>query len=92
MARAGGDVISVDWRQDLGTAWGRIGERAIQGNLDPGVLFAPREYIRRRAAQVLESAGGRPGHIFNLGHGIIVGTPVDNVAALVDSVHELSRR
>ncbi len=93
VAKAGGDVVSVDWRIGLDTAWERIGtDRAIQGNLDPGVLFGPAEYIRKRAKEVLDRAGGRPGHIFNLGHGIILGTPVDSVAILVDSVHELSRR
>ncbi|MFQ5354569.1 MAG: uroporphyrinogen decarboxylase family protein, partial [Thermodesulfobacteriota bacterium] len=93
VARAGGDIISVDWRISLDTAWERIGaDRAIQGNMDPGVLFGPAEFIKKRAADVLERAGGRPGHIFNLGHGIILGTPVDSVATLVDSVHELTRK
>jgi len=93
VARAGGDVVSVDWRISLNTAWERIGtDRAIQGNLDPGVLFGPPEYIKKRAADVLAEADGRSGHIFNLGHGIILGTPVDSVTALVDGVHELTQK
>ncbi len=89
----GGDVVGVDWRIRLDVAWQRIGHRrAIQGNLDPAVLFAPRDEIKKQVQGILRMAGGRPGHIFNLGHGIIVGTPVDNVRALVDYVHELSAR
>ncbi|HLC17753.1 MAG TPA: uroporphyrinogen decarboxylase, partial [Thermodesulfobacteriota bacterium] len=92
LAEAGGDVIGIDWRVRLDRAWERIGfERAIQGNFDPGILFGPVEGIRKRAKEIIDQAGGRPGHIFNLGHGIILGTPVDNVQALVDSVHEFSR-
>jgi uroporphyrinogen decarboxylase len=87
MAEAGGDVIGVDWRIPLDQAWARIGDRAIQGNLDPAVLLAPREEIARRVREVLRRAGGRPGHIFNLGHGIMPGTPVDNVKLVVDLVH-----
>ena len=89
MAEAGGGVIGVDWRIRLDDAWRAIGERAIQGNLDPLVLLADRAEIRRRAHDVLRQAAGRPGHIFNLGHGILPQTPVDNVVALVDAVHEL---
>ena len=90
---AGGDVIGLDWRVDLAEAWGRLGPGvAVQGNLDPTVLFAPVEEVRRRASAVLDAAGGRPGHIFNLGHGIMPKTPVDNVRALIDHVHEASRR
>ena len=93
VAAAGGDVIGVDWKIDIDTAWEIVGHsKAIQGNLDPVVLFSDRDYIRKRAREVLDAAGGRPGHIFNLGHGIILGTPVDNVKALVDAVHEFSRR
>lgn len=88
-AEAGGDCIGVDWRIRLDDAWQAIGERAIQGNLDPLVLLADREEIRRRALDVLRQAAGRPGHIFNLGHGILPQTPVDNVIALIDMVHEL---
>jgi uroporphyrinogen decarboxylase len=73
---AGGDVIGVDWKVRLNEAWDVIGPGfAIQGNLDPVTLFGPVDYIRKRAKEILEAAGGRPGHIFNLGHGIIVGTP-----------------
>jgi uroporphyrinogen decarboxylase len=88
-AEAGGTVIGVDWRIRLDDAWRSIGERAIQGNLDPLVLFADRKEIRQRARAILRQATGRPGHIFNLGHGILPQTPVDNVIALVDAVHEL---
>ncbi len=90
---AGGDVIGVDWAIDLDTAWQRIGDdHAIQGNLDPAALFAPWDALRTRAQQVLDRAGGRPGHIFNLGHGILPETPTDNVKRLVDFVHETSAR
>lgn len=93
VAEAGGDVIGVDWRIDLDKAWERIGyDRAIQGNLDPMALFAPPKVIREKVKRILERAGNRPGHIFNLGHGIHKETPVENVIALVEAVHELSRR
>jgi uroporphyrinogen decarboxylase len=86
-------IIGVDWRIRLDDAWRAIGfDRAVQGNLDPGVLLSDRAEIRRRAAEVLTQAAGRPGHIFNLGHGIFPQTPVDNAIALIDAVHELSRR
>ncbi len=87
MAEAGGDVIGVDWRIPLDVAWARIGERAIQGNLDPAVLMAPRAELERQVREVLRRAGGRPGHIFNLGHGIMPGTPVESVKLVVDLVH-----
>lgn len=90
---AGGDVIGVDWRVRLDEAWKTIGHNhAIQGNLDPVVLFGPVSTIRKRVKEIIGMAGGRPGHIFNLGHGIILGTPVDNVRAVVDAVHEFSRK
>jgi uroporphyrinogen decarboxylase len=93
MREAGGDVIGLDWRVDLGEAWARLGDSvAVQGNLDPIALFAEIPEIKRRAGNILDSAGGRPGHIFNLGHGILPQTPVDHVIALVDAVHEMSRR
>ena len=93
ISQCGGDVVGVDWRIRLDTAWERIGHgRAIQGNLDPTVLFAPRTEIKRQVETILDMADRRAGHIFNLGHGIIVGTPVDNVKALVDYVHELSTK
>jgi len=88
MNEAGGDVIGLDWRVDLPVVWERLGEVAVQGNLDPSVLFAARQEVCRRARALLERVGGRPGHIFNLGHGILPHTPLDNVLALVDAVHE----
>jgi uroporphyrinogen decarboxylase len=91
MRRAGGDVIGVDWRVDIGEAWGRIGyDVAIQGNLDPVVLLAPVDLIEKEVKRILDGVKGRPGHIFNLGHGILPNTPAENVAALVDMVHEYS--
>jgi len=93
LSEAGGTVIGVDWRVRLDDAWRTVGyDRGVQGNLDPALLFAPREKIRRGASEVLRQAGNRPGHIFNLGHGVHEHTPVDNVIALVDMVHEMSQR
>ena len=92
-AETGGAVIGVDWRVRLDDAWRTVGhDRAVQGNLDPLVLMADVDEIRRRAQDVLDQADGRPGHIFNLGHGILPQTSVDHVIALVDAVHELSAR
>jgi uroporphyrinogen decarboxylase len=89
VARAGGDVIGVDWRRPLDEVWRAIGyDRAIQGNLDPAVLLAPWRELRYQIDDVLDRAAGRPGHIFNLGHGVLPDTPVDNVRRLVDYVHE----
>ena len=86
---AGGDVIGVDWRIDLDQAWARLGpDVAVQGNLDPIALFAPWDELKARTKAVLDRAGGRPGHIFNLGHGILPQTPVDNVKRLAEFVHE----
>jgi len=93
MRAAGGDVIGLDWRVDLDAAWARLGSGvAVQGNLDPLALLAPIPEIRRRVAAILGQAAGRPGHVFNLGHGILPSTPVDHARALVDAVHELSAR
>ncbi|MDB5107750.1 MAG: hemE, partial [Candidatus Binatus sp.] len=93
MRAAGGDVIGLDWRVELAEAWARLDYSvAVQGNLDPIALFADVAEIRRRARGILDQAGGRPGHIFNLGHGILPETPVDHVIALVDAVHEMSAR
>jgi uroporphyrinogen decarboxylase len=93
MRQAGGDVIGVDWRIGLGAAWQRLGpEVAIQGNLDPAALLAPRDALEKRVRQVLAEAAGRPGHIFNLGHGILPQTPVENVKAVVEMVHAFSGR
>ncbi len=85
---AGGDVIGVDWRIPLDEAWDRIGGCAIQGNLEPALLLAPRDRLLAGAEDVLRRAGGRPGHIFNLGHGILPSTPLEQVQALADYVHE----
>jgi len=88
---AGGDVIGLDWRVDLDAAWARLGaDVAVQGNLDPVALLAPIPQIRSRVAGILGQAAGRPGHVFNLGHGVLPSTPVDHVRACVDAVHELS--
>ena len=93
MREAGGDVIGLDWRVDLGQAWARLGPGvAVQGNLDPAALLAPPAEIRRRVERILARAAGRPGHVFNLGHGVLPDTPVDHVRAMVDAVHELSAR
>jgi uroporphyrinogen decarboxylase len=93
LREAGGDVIGLDWRVDLDDAWRRVGhDVGIQGNLDPAALLGPPAEIRRRVAAILARAGGRPGHIFNLGHGVLPGTPVEHVRVLVDAVHELSQR
>jgi uroporphyrinogen decarboxylase len=90
---AGGDVIGVDWRVRLDAARQRLGDGvALQGNLDPVALFAPWEALRERAARVLDQAAGQPGYIFNLGHGILPQTPVDNVRRLVDFVHEYTAK
>jgi uroporphyrinogen decarboxylase len=86
---AGGQVIGLDWRVDLDAAWDRLGPHvAVQGNLDPVVLLAPPEEIRRQAGRILAQARGRGGHIFNLGHGVLPSTPVESVRLLVDFVHE----
>lgn len=92
MREAGGDVIGLDWRVSLDEAWQRLGDVAVMGNLDPVALCADVSVVRAQAQRILERAGGRPGHIFNLGHGILPETPVDNVIALVDAVHEMSRK
>ncbi|HYB99406.1 MAG TPA: uroporphyrinogen decarboxylase [Candidatus Limnocylindrales bacterium] len=89
---AGARVLGVDHRMDIGQAFDRFPGTPIQGNLDPVILLSDVATVKKQAARVLEEVGGRPGHIFNLGHGILPGTPVDNVIALVDTVHELSSR
>jgi len=90
---AGGDVIGVDFHLPLDQAWQRIGyDKAVQGNLDPTLLCAPRDYLLKQARIILDQAAGRPGHIFNLGHGILPQTPVDNVIALIEAVHEMSAK
>ncbi len=92
MARCGSDVISVDWRLPLDEAWRRIGDRAIQGNLDPGVMLAPFDVIAREARQILTLAAGRPGHIFNLGHGVLPETSSDDLRRLAALVHDETAR
>jgi uroporphyrinogen-III decarboxylase len=93
LAEANSRVIGIDWRIRLDEAWETVGhDRSVQGNLDPLVLLAERSAIRERVQEVLDQAGGRPGHIFNLGHGVLQQTPVDNAIALVNAVHELSSR
>jgi len=90
---AGGDVIGADWRTPLDEAWDRIGhDRAIQGNLDPTLLLGPLDRVYAAADEVLARAGGRHGHIFNLGHGILPATPVDHVQALARYVHQKTRQ
>ncbi len=91
MHEAGAQVLSIDWRIPLGRAWEVVHyQPAIQGNLDPIALFAPWPELRRQVEAVLDQANGRPGHIFNLGHGILPGTPVENVLAVVEHVREYS--
>jgi uroporphyrinogen decarboxylase len=93
MTEAGGDVISVDWRVDLDDAWARIGyERGIQGNLDPTLLLTPWETVEEGMRDVLRRAEQRPGHIFNLGHGVLAPTSPDTLRRLVDAVHEETQR
>ena len=93
MREAGGDVIGLDWRVRLDEAWQRLGhDVAVMGNLDPVALFAGTDVLRTQAKRILDQAAGRPGHVFNLGHGILPHTPVENVIALVEMVHEMSRR
>ena len=90
---AGGDVIGLDWRVNLDEGWASVGhDVAVQGNLDPVALFAAPKEIKSRVAEILRRAAGRPGHIFNLGHGVLPETPVDHVIAMVDAVHEISAR
>jgi uroporphyrinogen decarboxylase len=89
---AGGSVIGVDWRTPLDQARARLPGVAVQGNLDPMLLFAPREVLAARVARVVEQAGSAPGHIFNLGHGITPETSVDAVKFVADHVHALTAR
>jgi uroporphyrinogen decarboxylase len=93
MAATGADVIGLDWRQPLDEGWRAVGDaHAVQGNLDPISLFAPLEVLEVRVKEILNAANGRPGHIFNLGHGIVPGTPVENVQAVVRMVRDFSLR
>jgi uroporphyrinogen decarboxylase len=89
IASTGPDIVSLDWRVPLDAGWKTVGhDRGIQGNLDPAVLLGPPELVRERARDVLRRAGGRPGHIFNLGHGVLPSTPLENLQLLVETVHE----
>jgi uroporphyrinogen decarboxylase len=91
MAEVGGDVIGLDWRIELDRGWAEVGENhGLQGNLDPTLLLAPWERLEAGALDVLRRAGGRPGHIFNLGHGVLPDTDPADLRRLVDLVHEFS--
>ncbi len=93
LAATGANVVGLDWRVNLDTGWERVGfQRAIQGNLDPVLLFAPQDEIERQVRAILQQAAGRPGHIFNLGHGILPETPVENVQFVADLVHRVTER
>ena len=93
IATADSDVVGIDWHLDIGTARSHLPtDLAVQGNLDPTVLFAPVDHIRERVGEVLDSAGEAPGHIFNLGHGILPPTPVEHAQEMVKAVHELSSK
>ena len=93
MSQTGADVIGLDWRVPLEVGWKVIGEGcAVQGNLDPISLFAPEDVLKERVREVMDAAAGRPGHIFNLGHGIVPATPVDNVIRVVEWVKEFGTR
>jgi uroporphyrinogen decarboxylase len=91
MYAAGADVMAFDWRTPLRRTWDRLGCASVQGNLDPIVLCADRKAIAMQTGILLDEVGGKPGHIFNLGHGIVPETPVDHVKYLVDLVHERTR-
>jgi uroporphyrinogen decarboxylase len=92
MGEAGADVVGVDWRVPLEAGVARVGGRCVQGNLDPTLVFAPTEVMFDRAEAVLEAGSAAPGHIFNLGHGVIPSTDPDQLARLTDFVHEHSAR
>lgn len=90
---AGGDVFGVDWRINIDDAWDILGhDVGVQGNLDPVILYGPVEYIEKRVKEILDRVNNRPGHIFNLGHGILPTVPPDNAKAMIDAVHRLSKR
>ena len=91
-AAAGGDVIGLDWRIALGDGWRRVADRGVQGNLDPTLLLGPWDGVAEAARWILRQAAARPGHVFNLGHGVLPGTDPDKLARLVDLVHEESAR
>ncbi len=87
MKQAGGDVIGIDWRVPLDQAWKRLGDVALQGNLDPAIMLTTPQVVEKHAREILAQANGQRGHIFNLGHGVLPNTPMENVQALVDFVH-----
>jgi uroporphyrinogen decarboxylase len=89
IAATGPDIVSLDWRVPLDEGWRRVGRgRGVQGNLDPAIMLGPATLVRERARDILRRAGGRPGHVFNLGHGVLPETPVENLQLLVETVHE----
>ena len=92
MAEAGADVVGIDWRTPLATGIAEVGDRAVQGNLDPALVFAPTEVMLQRAAQIIEAGRAARGHVFNLGHGVIPSTDPDQLARLTDFVHEYEPR
>jgi uroporphyrinogen decarboxylase len=87
MRDAGGEVMGLDWRVDLSEAWAQLGDCGVQGNLDPAVMLAPWPVIEQQATRILARAARRPGHIFNLGHGVLADTPVEHLQRLVELVH-----
>ena len=92
MAEAGADVVGIDWRTPLATGIAQVGDRAVQGNLDPALVFAPTEVMLRRAARIIDAGRAARGHVFNLGHGVIPTTDPDQLARLTDFVHEYEPR
>jgi uroporphyrinogen decarboxylase len=86
--KAGGNIIGVDWRMDIASTWKKLGKVAVQGNLDPVLLFSKPKVIFKEADKILKAVGSKPGFIFNVGHGILPETPVDHVMALVDYIHQ----
>jgi len=91
-ARSGADVIGLDWRINIGEAIQKVGDKAVQGNIDPFALLLPEDQLRARIQKLLDDASQAKGHIFNLGHGIHQFTPPEQAKIAVDAVHELSRR
>ena len=86
LAETGADAFSVDWAVPLAEAQDRLGGRPVQGNLDPTVLYGPHDFIRERVQEILTRANGRPGHVFNLGHGVNPTTPIDSVSVVLDTL------
>jgi uroporphyrinogen decarboxylase len=91
MREAGGDVFGVDWRISIDEAWSILGPVAIQGNLDPAILLGSNDLFHARSKDILARIGGRPGHIFNLGHGVLPDTPPEHVKNLVQFIHGTTR-